>query len=167
VTLIESLVGDITQIEVDAVVNAAKTSLSGGSGVDGAIHAAAGPRLLEACLPLAPCPTGEARVTPGFDLPAKFVVHTVGPVWQGGDQGEPALLAACYRNSLAAAAQVGARSIAFPSISTGIYAYPRELATEVAVAAIKEFVSDNPNAFDRVVLLWLSEADSASASRLI
>ena len=166
-TLIESLVGDITQIEVDAVVNAAKTSLSGGSGVDGAIHAAAGPQLLEACLPLAPCPTGEARVTPGFELPAKFVVHTVGPVWQGGQQGEPAQLAACYRNSLEAAVQVGARSIAFPSISTGIYGYPRELATEVAVAAIKEFVSDNPNAFDQVVLLWLSEADAASASRLL
>ena len=166
-TLIESLVGDITQIEVDAVVNAAKTSLSGGSGVDGAIHAAAGPQLLEACLPLAPCPTGEARVTPGFELPAKFVVHTVGPVWQGGQQGEPAQLAACYRNSLEAAVQVGARSIAFPSISTGIYGYPRELATEVAVAAIKEFVCDNPNAFDQVVLLWLSEADAASASRLL
>ena len=166
-TLIESIVGDITQIEVDAVVNAAKISLSGGGGVDGAIHSVAGPRLLEACLPLAPCPTGEARVTPGFGLPAKFVVHTVGPVWQGGQQGEPAQLAACYRNSLEAAVQVGARSIAFPSISTGIYGYPRELATEVAVAAIKEFVSDNPNAFDQVVLLWLSEADAASASRLL
>jgi O-acetyl-ADP-ribose deacetylase (regulator of RNase III) len=167
VTLIESLVGDITQFDVDAVVNAAKTSLSGGGGVDGAIHSAAGPRLLEACLPLAPCPTGEARVTPGFDLPAKFVVHTVGPVWQGGDQDEPTLLAACYRNSLESAAQAGARSIAFPSISTGIYGYPRELATEIAVAAIKEFVADNPNAFDRVVVLWLSEADAASASRLL
>lgn len=149
---IEVTQGDITQQRVDAIVNAANSSLLGGGGVDGAIHRAAGPALLAACRKIGGCPTGEARITPGFNLPARFVIHTVGPIWRGGDRNEDELLAACYRNSLALAVQNGVRTIAFPSISTGAYGFPMERAARIAVREIRNFLKTAPD-IERVVLV--------------
>ena len=135
--------GDITLLHVDAVVNAANERMLGGGGVDGAIHRAAGPALLEACRdvpevrPGVRCPTGESRITPGFDLPARFVIHTVGPIWRDGTRGEPDLLASCYETSLALAEQNGVRTIAYPAISCGVYGYPIEAAAEIAVSTLR------------------------------
>lgn len=133
--------GDITRQTVDVIVNAANTSLLGGGGVDGAIHRAAGPELLEETRQIGGCPTGEARVSKGYRLPARWVIHTVGPVWSGGNRNEEALLAGCYRNSLQASVDIGARTIAFPSISTGAYRFPLKRATEIAMTETKRFLA--------------------------
>jgi len=145
VAQIELWNGDICDLEVDAIVNAANTSLLGGGGVDGAIHRAAGPGLREECEKLGGCPTGEARITGGHRLKARHVIHAVGPVWRGGNAGEEALLAGCYRNSLTLAARHGVRSIAFAAISTGIYGFPRPRATEIAVAETRRFLATERN----------------------
>lgn len=146
--VIDLVLGDITRQEVDAIVNAANSSLLGGGGVDGAIHRAGGPTILEECIAIraarGECPTGEAVLTGGGHLLAKYVIHAVGPVWRGGDQGEPELLASCYRNALRIAAEHGFRSVAFPSISTGIYGYPVPLAATKAVATVASFLSSEP-----------------------
>ncbi|TWI58759.1 O-acetyl-ADP-ribose deacetylase (regulator of RNase III) [Pseudomonas duriflava] len=149
--------GDITSLEVDVIVNAANESLLGGGGVDGAIHRAAGPELLEYCRRLGGCPTGEARLTPGFNLLARFIVHTVGPVWQGGQHDEARLLAKCYRNALALAESVDAHSIAFPAISCGVYGYPAEHAAALAVKVLSE-PRPTGSAVQSVLLVAYSEA---------
>jgi O-acetyl-ADP-ribose deacetylase (regulator of RNase III) len=135
--------GDITKQQVDAIVNAANSSLLGGGGVDGAIHRAAGPELVQECSGLGGCPTGQARITRGYRLPARWVIHTVGPIWRGGQEGEPELLGQCYRNCFALVKQHGIRSVAFPSISTGVYGYPVEHASRIALTQIKEFLAED------------------------
>lgn len=142
---------DITGLAVDAIVNAANPSLLGGGGVDGAIHRAAGPELLAECRTLGGCQTGQAKITRGYRLPARHVIHTVGPIWHGGGQGEPELLAACYRNSLRLAADNGARTIAFPAISCGVYGYPLDEAARIAVREVREFLAND----DRLATVYL------------
>lgn len=174
VTAVRVIQGDITQLQVDAVVNAANERLLGGSGVDGAIHRKAGPQLLQACRQLPEvrpgvrCPVGEARVTPGFNLPARLVIHTVGPIYHGGANGEAGLLAACYRNALSLAEQHEVRSIAFPAISCGVYRYPPAEAAGIAVSTIRAHLAGSPSglelvqlvAFDRAMVAVLDRAAS-------
>lgn len=154
---LEVATGDITRLAVDAIVNAANESLLGGGGVDGAIHRAAGPELLAFCRTLGGCPTGEARLTPGFRLPAKHVIHTVGPVWHGGGRGEPERLASCYRNCFRLAKEHRLASLAFPAISCGIYGYPRDAAARIAVTECRQALADNPG-LERVLLVAFDEA---------
>ena len=153
---IEIVEGDITKQKVDAIVNAANTSLLGGGGVDGAIHRAAGPELLEECKKIGGCPTGEARVTKGYRLPAKWVIHTVGPVWRGGTENEDQLLANCYKNSLEAAKEIGAKTVAFPSISTGAYGFPMERASEIALRETAKFL-ENDKSIEKVIFVCFGE----------
>jgi len=154
--MIEVCVADITGLQVDAIVNAANSSLLGGGGVDGAIHRAAGPELLAHCRTLGGCPTGEARITPGFRLPARRVIHTVGPVWHGGGRGEARLLASCYSACFELALADDVRSIAFPCISTGVYGYPREQAAAIALAAMRTY----ENRFERIIACCFGEEDA-------
>lgn len=161
--MIEVIQGDITKLDVDVIVNAANESLLGGGGVDGAIHRAAGPELLEACRKLRGCLTGEAKITPGFRLKARWVVHTPGPVWRGGGLGEAALLESCYRNSFRLALEQGAKSIAFPCISTGVYGYPKDAAARVAIKVMREQEND----LERIITCCFGGEDAELYRRLI
>jgi len=155
-TRVQIVEGDITKQKVDAIVNAANNSLLGGGGVDGAIHRAAGPQLLEETRKIGGCPTGEARVSKGYNLPAKWVIHTVGPVWKGGHKNEEALLANCYRNSLKTAVELGAKTVCFPSISTGAYGFPLERATEIALKETKRFL-ETDKTLEKVTFVCFGE----------
>jgi len=163
---VEVVVADITSLDVDAIVNAANSSLGGGGGVDGAIHRAAGPDLAVASRALAPCPTGDAVITPGFRLRARHVIHTVGPIWSGGDRGEADLLASCYMRSLELAGRAGLASLAFPAISTGVFGYPRDRAAEVAVAAVRRRVGDWPS-IERVVFCCFDASNAELYRRVM
>jgi O-acetyl-ADP-ribose deacetylase len=163
-TAISAVRGDITRLEVDAIVNAANSALAGGGGVDGAIHRAAGrAELRAACAELGGCAPGDAKATPGFRLPARWIIHTVGPVWRGGERDEAGVLAACYRRSLQVADELGARSVAFPAISTGVYGFPADLAAEVAVAAVRGAETE----VGRVILVAFDAATLARYQRLL
>ncbi len=156
--MIEVIQGDITKLEVDAIMNAANQTLLGGGGVDGAIHRAAGPELLATCETLGGCATGDARITPGYNLPARYVIHTVGPVWGGGERGEPELLESCYRKSLQLAAAHNLKSIAAPCISTGVYGYPKDQACRIAVHTVRDFLQTNTS-IEMVVFVCFSQPD--------
>ena len=165
-TIIEAVQGDITEQDVDAIVNAANTTLLGGGGVDGAIHDAAGPELVEACRKIGGCPTGEARITPGFRLLARHIIHTVGPVWGGGTRGEPALLRGCYEQSLALAVAHRLRWIAFPSISTGAYRFPIDRAARIAVDAARAHAA-SPTSVELIRFVCFSPRDLAFYEALL
>lgn len=154
---ISTLLGDITKVEADAIVNAANTSLLGGGGVDGAIHRAAGPELLAECRTLRGCATGQAKITKGYRLPARYVIHTPGPIWRGGGQDEAALLASCYRSCMDLAAEHGCKTVAFPSISTGVYHFPLELAAPIAVQAVREGLERHPG-IEQVTFVCFNQA---------
>ncbi|MBU1912343.1 MAG: O-acetyl-ADP-ribose deacetylase [Candidatus Omnitrophica bacterium] len=158
-TKIELVKGDITKIGADAIVNAANTTLLGGGGVDGAIHKAAGPELLEECRTLGGCGTGEAKITKGYRLPSRYIIHTPGPVWYGGTGKEKELLASCYRNSLDLAKKYSLKTIAFPSISTGVYRFPIEKAAEIACKTVGMFLEENPGILDKVIFVLFSDRD--------
>ena len=155
--------GDITQLDVEAIVNAANESLLGGGGVDGAIHRAAGPELLAACRVIGGCPMGEVRVTPGFRLGARYVIHAVGPVWRGGSYGEPEMLASVYRQAMLTARKLWVRDVAFPAISTGVYGYPLEAAAAIAVSTVREMLDDRPP--ERVIFCCFDERAEAAYQR--
>jgi O-acetyl-ADP-ribose deacetylase (regulator of RNase III) len=164
--IMEAVKGDITKMDVDAIVNAANTTLLGGGGVDGAIHRAAGPELLEECKTLNGCPTGEAKITKGYNLPAEFVIHTVGPVWNDGNNNEDELLASCYKNSLLRGVENNVKTIAFPSISTGVYKFPFERAATIAINTVNDFLK-NDDTIEKVFFVCFSQSDFETYQKLL
>jgi O-acetyl-ADP-ribose deacetylase len=163
---IEIIRGDITKVDADALVNAANTSLLGGGGVDGAIHRAAGPELLEACRKLNGCSVGDAKITPGFRLTARYVIQTVGPVWRGGHANEASLLASCYKRCLELALKHGLKSIAFPNISTGVYGFPKQEAAEIAIGVVKEWIEEHPEP-EKICFVLFDEDNSKIYNQLL